>query len=112
MIIIKTRIQGNLYIKIGKIIINSETKLIEGGQDIFIQQKKNHQYVKTGLNILILFMIRALRDLNCSYEQFNKKKRPDEQIPCPIIIKKAPIQPIQEKTNILPRTGPIWATDE
>lgn len=75
------------------ISIISLKKFNLGGHPMLKEQNKNHSRHREGINVIIPFVIKNLRVESRSYEIFASIKSPDEQIPCPIIIKYDPVNP-------------------
>lgn len=86
--------------------------LIDGGAEMFIAIKINHQNTMFGVIVINPLNIIMFREWIFIYRSFTSRNKADDDIPWAIIIIIAPINPILFIEKILDRTNPIWATEE
>lgn len=93
-------------------IKSSLAKLIDGGAEILIAKKINHQNVKFGKILIIPLIIIIFRVWNLVYTMFTSKNNADEANPWASIIIIAPFIPIKDSVKSAEITIAIWAMEE
>lgn len=86
--------------------------LIEGGAEMLIAMKINHQNTMLGDDDHIPLNDKMLRDEYFVYKSLVSMNKADDDIPCAIIMMIAPERPKKFILNNPMRTNPMCATDE
>lgn len=90
----------------------SLARLIEGGAEILIARKINHQNVRFGKILISPLIIIMFRVWNFVYTKFTNRNNADEDNPWATIIIIAPFNPIKDIVKSEEITIAIWATEE